>query len=86
LVPITGQGGYAGTLEVRGLSGGGFGGAYIGGGIGIGELSSDHQIGPVLTIFVGKPVAASTTVEIRAYKGTRVNGTTAGFLGLRFTF
>jgi hypothetical protein len=86
LVPITEQGGYAVTAEVRGLSGGGFGGAYIGGGVGIGTLSVDRQNGPVLTLFVGKPVTASTTVEIRAYRGTRSGGTTAGFLGLRFTF
>ncbi len=86
LVPITNQGGYAVTAEVRGLSGGGFGGAYIGGGVGIGNLSADRQDGPVLTLFVGKPVAPSTTIELRAYKGTRTNGTTAGFLGLRFTF
>lgn len=86
LVPITEQGGYAVTAEVRGLSGGGFGGAYIGGGVGIGALSEDRQNGPVLTVFVGKPVAPSTTIELRAYKGTRTNGTTAGFLGLRFTF
>ena len=86
LVPVTNQGGYAVTAEVRGLSGGGFGGAYIGGGLGIGVLSADRQYGPVLTLFVGKPVGPSTTIELRAYKGTRTNGTTAGFLGLRFTF
>ena len=86
LVPVTKQGGYAVTAEVRGLSGGGFGGAYIGGGIGIGTLSADRTNGPVVTIFVGKPVAPSTTIELRAYKGTRESGTTAGFLGLRFTF
>ncbi len=86
LVPVTKQGGYAVTAEVRGLSGGGFGGAYVGGGLGIGTLSSDRQNGPVITVFVGKPVAAYTTIELRAYKGTRTNGTTAGFLGLRFTF
>lgn len=86
LVPITKQGGYAVTAEIRGLSGGGFGGAYVGAGLGIGTLSADRQNGPVVTVFVGKPLAHSTTVELRAYKGTRNNGTTAGFLGLRFTF
>ncbi len=86
LVPITQQGGYALTGEIRGLSGGGFGGAYIGAGGGFGSLSAGRETGPVLTLFVGKPIARSTTIELRAYKATRNGGTTAGFLGLRFTF
>ena len=86
LVPITKQGGYAVTGEVRGLSGGGFGGAYIGAGAGFGNLSLDRRTGPVLTAFVGKPIAPLTTFELRVYKGTQINGTTAGFLGVRFTF
>ena len=86
MVPITKQGGYALTGEVRGLSGGGFGGAYIGAGVGIGNLAADHRAGTVLTAFVGKPIAPLTTFELRVYKGTQNNGTTAGFLGVRFTF
>jgi hypothetical protein len=86
LVPITSQGGYAVTGEVRGLSGGGFGGAYVGAGIGVGNLSLDRTTGTVLTAFVGKPIAPFTTFELRVYKGTQTNGTTAGFLGVRFTF
>lgn len=86
LVPITSQGGYALTGEVRGLSGGGFGGAYVGAGVGFGTLSASRQTGPVLTVFVGKPIAPYTTIELRAYQSTRDDGTTAGFLGLRFTF
>jgi hypothetical protein len=86
LVPITEQGGYAVTGEVRGLSGGGFGGAYVGAGLGFGTLSVDRVTGPVLTAFVGKPIARQTTVELRLYKGTRREGTTAGFVGLRFSF
>ncbi len=86
LVAATEHGGYAVTGEVRGLSGGGFGGAYVGAGAGFGNLSSDLRTGPVITVFAGKPVAPFTTVEVRVYKGTQANGTTAGFLGLRFTF
>jgi hypothetical protein len=86
LVPITTQGGYAITGEVRGLSGGGFGGAYVGAGLGIGNLSADRSAGPVLTIFAGKPIAHQTTVELRLYKGTQASGSTAGFIGLRFSF
>jgi hypothetical protein len=86
LVPITEQGGYAVTAEIRGLSGGGFGGAYVGAGVGIGDLSVDRQSGPVVTIFAGKPIAPQTTVELRLYKGTRAGGSTAGFVGLRFSF
>jgi hypothetical protein len=86
LLPITSQGGYAATAEIRGLSGGGFGGAYVGAGVGIGTLAVDRQSGPVLTGFVGKPIARQTTVELRIYKGTRAEGSTAGFIGLRFSF
>jgi hypothetical protein len=86
LAQISNQGGYAVTGEVRGLSGGGFGGAYVGAGIGIGNLSPDRHAGTVFTAFVGKPIAPLTTFELRVYKATRDNGTTAGFLGVRFTF
>lgn len=85
LVPVTKQGGYALTAEIRGLSGGGFGGAYIGGGIGVGTLARDHTVGPVVTLFAGKPIAPFTTIELRVYVGTRDTGTTAGFLGVRFS-
>lgn len=86
LIPVTKQGGYAVTGEIRGLSGGGFGGAYVGAGIGVGTLSVNRTTGPVLTGFVGKPIAPLTTVELRLYKGTQTNGSTAGFLGIRFSF
>ena len=86
LVPATKQGGYAVTGEIRGLSGGGFGGAYVGAGLGIGSLSVDRQTGPVVTAFVGKPIAPLTTIELRIYKSTKENGSTAGFLGVRFSF
>ena len=86
LVPATKQGGYALTGEIRGLSGGGFGGAYIGAGVGFGTLSADRMTGPVLTGFVGKPIAPLTTIELRIYKSTKENGSTAGFLGVRFSF
>ncbi|HEY5256784.1 MAG TPA: hypothetical protein VIJ12_00195 [Candidatus Baltobacteraceae bacterium] len=85
-VPLAKQGGYAITGEVRGFTGGGFGGAFVGAGAGIGTLSADRTVGPVITIFAGKQVAPFTAIEIRVIKSTREGGTTAGFLGLRFTF
>ncbi|MEO9170426.1 MAG: hypothetical protein ABI282_00045 [Candidatus Baltobacteraceae bacterium] len=85
LLVATPLGGYAVTGEIRGLSGGGFGGAYIGAGAGIGTLSANLNAGPVFTVFAGKPVAPFTTVELRLYKGTQSGGSTAGFLGLRFS-
>jgi hypothetical protein len=85
LVPITRQGGWAATAEIRGLSGGGFGGAYVGAGAGIGNLSISQQYGPVVTVFGGKGIAPFTSIEIRLYQGLQTGGTTAGFLGLRFS-
>jgi hypothetical protein len=85
-VPIGGRGGYAATAEIRGFTGGGYGGAYVGVGAGIGTLSRDGSTGSVLTIFAGKPIAASTSIEIRLYKQTQDTGSTAGFVGLRFSF
>jgi hypothetical protein len=85
LVPITKQGGYAATAEIRGLSGGGFGGAYVGVGAGIGNLSIGQRTVPVVTIFGGKGIAPNVSVEVRLYQGLQAGGTTAGFLGLRFT-
>jgi hypothetical protein len=86
LVPLVRQGGYAVMGEIRGFTGGGFGGAYIGAGAGIGNLASDRSTGPVLTVFGGKAIAPFTSVEIRLIKQTQANGATAGFLGLRFSF
>jgi hypothetical protein len=86
LVPVTGAGGYALTGEVRGLSGGGFGGAYVGAGAGIGNLSLSGVGGVVLTVFAGKPITPFTTFEARLYKGIQSGGSTAGFIGLRFSF
>ncbi len=86
LVPLTPHGGYAVTGEVRGLSGGGFGGAYIGVGAGIADLSANHTPGPVFTAFVGKPIAPNSTLELRIYQGTQAGGATSGFVGIRFSF
>jgi len=85
LVPITKQGGYAVTGEIRGLSGAGFGGAYVGVGAGIGDLSIARTTGPVVTIFGGKGIAPHTSIELRLYQGLQAGGTTAGFLGVRFS-
>lgn len=85
LVPVTRQGGYAVTGEIRGLSGAGFGGAYVGAGAGIGNLAIGRRNGPVVTIFGGKEIAPHTSVELRLYQGLQAGGTTAGFLGLRFS-
>ncbi|HET9393460.1 MAG TPA: hypothetical protein VFO29_08110 [Candidatus Rubrimentiphilum sp.] len=86
LTPIGAGGGYAATGEIRGFTGGGFGGAYIGAGAGVSNLSSDHSTGPVLTIFAGKSFAPFTSLEIRLYRQTKDAGATAGFLGVRFSF
>jgi len=85
LVPLTSQGGYAVTGEIRGLSGAGFGGAYVGAGAGIGDLAIGRRVGPVVTIFGGKGIAAHTSIELRLYQGLQAGGTTAGFLGVRFS-
>lgn len=86
MVPLAKQGGYAATAEVRGFTGGGFGGAYVGAGIGIGDLSSDRKAGTVFTVFGGKSIAPFTAIEVRLWKQTNSTGATAGFLGLRFSF
>lgn len=84
LVPLAKNGGYALTGEVRGFTGGGFGGAYVGGGAGVGRIGSATS-GPVLTLFAGKSIAPFTSIEIRVYQQTQEGGATAGFLGLRFS-
>jgi hypothetical protein len=86
LVPLTGKGGYAATAEIRGFTGGGYGGAYVGAGAGIGNLSSDRSPGTVLTVFAGKSIAPLTSFEIRLYKQMQSTGATAGFIGVRFSF
>ena len=86
LVHITGSGGYAATLEVRGLTGGGYGGAYVGAGAGVGNLSSNRSTGTVFSVFAGKSIAPLTSIELRLYKQTQDTGATAGFVGLRFSF
>lgn len=86
LVPLTGKGGYAATGEIRGFTGGGYGGAYIGAGAGIGNLSSDRSAGTVFTVFAGKSIAPLTSFEIRLYKQMQSTGATAGFIGVRFSF
>ncbi|HLI97341.1 MAG TPA: hypothetical protein VKT72_14830 [Candidatus Baltobacteraceae bacterium] len=85
-VPVTGKGGYAATAEIRGLTGGGFGGAYIGAGVGLGTLSTDNSVGSVFTVFAGKSIAPFTSVELRLYKEPKDGGATAGFVGVRFSF
>lgn len=86
LAPLTGKGGYAATAEIRGFTGGGFGGAYIGAGAGVGTLSSDGSSGTVFTVFAGKSIAPLTSIEFRLYKQTQSTGATAGFVGVRFSF
>jgi hypothetical protein len=86
LVPLTNRGGYAATAEIRGFTGGGYGGAYVGAGAGIGNLSSDRSTGTVFTIFAGKSIAPRTSFELRLYQQTQSGGATAGFVGVRFTF
>ena len=85
-VPLTGKGGYAATAEIRGFTGGGYGGAYVGAGAGLGTLSSDGSSGTVFTIFAGKSIAPLTSIELRLYRQTQATGATAGFVGLRFSF
>jgi hypothetical protein len=85
-VPLAKQGGYVVLGEVRGFTGGGFGGAYIGAGAGIGNLAGSRVPGPALSLFAGKSIAPFTSIEIRIIQQTQITGTTAGFLGLRFTF
>ena len=86
LTAISGGGGYALTGEIRGFTGGGFGGAYVGAGAGIANLSSDRTTGPVFTIFAGKSIAPFMSIELRVYRQTKDTGATAGFVGLRFSF
>jgi hypothetical protein len=86
MTPLVPGGGYAATAEIRGFTGGGYGGAYIGAGAGIGTLSSDRSAGTVFTAFAGKAIAPLTSIELRLYKQTRDAGATGGFIGLRFSF
>ncbi len=86
LVPLTGAGGYAATAEIRGFTGGGYGGAFVGAGAGVGTLSSNRSSGTVFTVFAGKSLAPLTSIEIRLYKQTQTAGATAGFIGIRFSF
>ncbi|HEV3153507.1 MAG TPA: hypothetical protein VGZ02_06875 [Candidatus Baltobacteraceae bacterium] len=84
---LTKGGGYAATLEVRGLTGGGYGGGYVGAGAGIADLAGNQGAGTVLTLFAGKAIAPLTSIELRIYKQTADEApVTAGFVGLRFSF
>jgi hypothetical protein len=86
-LPVSGRaGGFAATAEVRGFTGGGFGGAYIGAGLGVGTLTSNGSSGSVFTIFAGKAIAPFTSIEFRLYREPKDNGATAGFAGVRFSF
>lgn len=80
------RGGYAATLEVRGLTGGGFGGAYIGAGLGLGDLARDGSVGTVVTVFAGKSIGPMLSLELRGYQALRNSGSTVGFFGLRLSF
>jgi len=86
-VPVSGGkgGGYALTAEIRGFTGGGYGGAYVGAGAGVGTLSREGSSGTVFTVFAGKSIAPMTSIELRVYKQTQESGATAGFVGVRFT-
>ena len=86
LASVNGQGGFAATAEIRGFTGGGYGGAYVGAGAGLANLSSDRSTGTVFDVFAGKSIAPVASLELRLYKQTRDNGFTSGFFGLRFTF
>lgn len=86
MTAVTRAGGFALTGEIRGFTGGGFGGAYVGAGAGFANLSSDHSTGPVLTAFAGKSIAPFTSIELRVYRQTKDTGATAGFVGVRFSF
>lgn len=86
LLPIGAQGGYAATAEIRGFTGGGYGGAYVGAGAGIGNLSTNRNSATVFTIFAGKSIAPLTSIELRLYQQTDTGGATAGFVGVRFSF
>src|SRR5579872_3631809 len=77
LAPLTSNGGYAATFEVRGLTGGGYGGAYVGAGAGLGDLAGAHDSGTVFTLFAGKSIAPMTSVELRLYSQTQDGGATA---------
>ena len=84
-LPISRSGGYAATAEIRGFTGGGLGGAYVGAGIGVGNLSTDRTTGTVLTVLAGKSIAPLTSIEFRLYKQLQGTGATAGFAGVRFS-
>jgi hypothetical protein len=86
LIPIGAHGGYAATAEIRGFTGGGYGGAYVGAGAGIGNLSTNRNSATIFTIFAGKSIAPLTSIELRLYRQTDTGGATAGFVGVRFSF
>lgn len=85
LIPAVSGAGYAATAEIRGFTGGGFGGAYVGAGAGVGNLTSDRTTGAIFTAFAGKAVAPFTSIELRIYRSTAEKGATSGFLGVRFS-
>jgi len=86
LFPLASNGGYAAIAEIRGFTGGGYVGAYVGAVAGLGAHSRDRSSGAVITIFAGKSIAPRTSIEFRFYKQTEASGSTAGFAGIRFTF
>jgi hypothetical protein len=80
LVPLITGGGYAVTVEGRFA----FAGNALGVGYGIGRFGN-APAGGTLTAFLDHRVAPLTSVELRLYRTTGAQGTTAGFLGLRFS-
>jgi len=80
LIPLTNNGGYAATAELRA----GALGTYAGAGAGVGQLGGNNTSG-VLTAFVGTHIAPLTSLELRGYKETRSSGASALFAGARFS-
>jgi hypothetical protein len=67
MFPFTGGGAYAASLE------GVFhapGGAYIGGGLGVGRMSSEFETGGVYDILAGVPIFSHIDLVGRYYAGT----------------
>jgi hypothetical protein len=73
-------GGYAVTLDGRFA----VGSDAIGVGYGLGQFGAGHS-GGTATLFFDHKVAPLTSIELRGYKTTGAEGSTAGFLGLKFS-
>lgn len=73
-------GGYAATLDGRFA----FGSDAIGVGYGVGQFGAGHS-GGTATLFYDHKIAPLTSLELRGYKTTGAQGSTAGFAGLKFS-